>query len=102
VPLNLKPTVSADLRPGTSRPAFLLAYAQPQDGINNPAEYNNFGKSAAQPPIGDLSDAFTAGVNLVDNGQRHFHGHNANRQRVSSRRRPAGRSPARLLPDKCE
>lgn len=72
VPLNLKPTVDADLTPGTSRPAFLLGYAQTQDGIANPAEYNNFGKSAAQPQSVTLSDAFTNSANLVDNGNGTF------------------------------
>uniref|UniRef100_C6E1M3 Outer membrane cytochrome MtrC/MtrF-like domain-containing protein n=1 Tax=Geobacter sp. (strain M21) TaxID=443144 RepID=C6E1M3_GEOSM len=32
-------------------PSFLLAYALPQDGIDNPADYNNRGKVAAQPDL---------------------------------------------------
>jgi len=30
-------------------PSFLLAYARPQDGISAPADWNNLGRSAAQP-----------------------------------------------------
>jgi OmcA/MtrC family decaheme c-type cytochrome len=30
-------------------PSFLLAWAQPQDGVTEPAEYNNLGQTAAQP-----------------------------------------------------
>ena len=30
-------------------PSFLLAWAQPQDGVTAPAEYNNLGQTAAQP-----------------------------------------------------
>lgn len=33
----------------TGSPSFLVAYAQTQDGITAPADYNNLGKSAAQP-----------------------------------------------------
>lgn len=33
----------------TGSPSFLLAYAKSQDGIAAPADYNNFGRSAAQP-----------------------------------------------------
>jgi OmcA/MtrC family decaheme c-type cytochrome len=72
VPLNLKPTVSADLRPGTSRPGFVLAYAKAQDGFTSPAEYNNFGLSSAQPISVTLNDAFTSSANLVDNGDGTF------------------------------
>jgi len=33
----------------TGGPSFLLAYALPQDGIATPADYNNLGRSQAQP-----------------------------------------------------
>lgn len=33
----------------TGSPSFLVAYALPQEGISTPADYNNLGKSAAQP-----------------------------------------------------
>jgi OmcA/MtrC family decaheme c-type cytochrome len=33
----------------TGSPSFLVAYALPQEGITTPADYNNLGKSAAQP-----------------------------------------------------
>ena len=33
----------------TGGPSFLLAYALPQDGISTPADYNNLGRSQAQP-----------------------------------------------------
>ncbi len=39
-------TQPADL---TGGPSFLLPYALPQDGIAEPADYNNLGRSAAQP-----------------------------------------------------
>ena len=36
-------------------PAFLLAYALPQDGIATPADYNNRGRSAGQPASVNLT-----------------------------------------------
>jgi OmcA/MtrC family decaheme c-type cytochrome len=67
VALNLK-NLPADL---LSQPAFLLAYTQAQDGIiTNPAEYNNFGRSAAQPRSVNLDQAFRN--TLVDNGDGTF------------------------------
>jgi len=71
VPLNLK-NLDADLKSQTSRPGFILAYAQAQDGITSPAEYNNFARSAAQPISVTLNDAFTSSSNLVDNGDGTF------------------------------
>jgi OmcA/MtrC family decaheme c-type cytochrome len=44
-------------------PGFLMAWAEPQDGIDTPADYNNLGQTGAQPvtvSIGDLVAA--AGV----------------------------------------
>jgi OmcA/MtrC family decaheme c-type cytochrome len=41
-------------------PGFLMSYALPQNGIETPADYNNLGRSAAQPmsvSIGDLVEA---------------------------------------------
>lgn len=35
-------------------PSFLMAWAQPQDGIATPADYNNLGQRAAQPVSVDL------------------------------------------------
>jgi OmcA/MtrC family decaheme c-type cytochrome len=60
------------LKSQTSRPGFILAYAQAQDGITSPAEYNNFARSAAQPISVTLNDAFTSSSNLVDNGDGTF------------------------------
>lgn len=43
-------TTNATLLTGfTAGPSFLVAYASAQDGISAPADYNNRGKSAAQP-----------------------------------------------------
>jgi len=41
-------------------PSFLLAWAQPQDGIDAPADYNNLGRSAAQPVSVNLGDLVAA------------------------------------------
>jgi OmcA/MtrC family decaheme c-type cytochrome len=41
-------------------PVFLMAWAEPQDGIAMPADYNNLGQNAGQPVsvgVGDLVDA---------------------------------------------
>jgi OmcA/MtrC family decaheme c-type cytochrome len=41
----------------TGGPSFLLAYALPQDGITAPADYNNLGRTSAQPlsvPLANL------------------------------------------------
>ncbi len=51
-PITLPTTTSAcgTLLAGfTGSPSFLIAYARPQDGVSAPAEYNNLGRSAAQP-----------------------------------------------------
>jgi OmcA/MtrC family decaheme c-type cytochrome len=42
-------TVTAPLAGFTSGPSFLLPYAQSQDGITRPVDYNNFGRASAQP-----------------------------------------------------
>lgn len=42
-------TVTAPLAGFTGGPSFLLPYAQSQDGITTPADYNNLGRSQAQP-----------------------------------------------------
>lgn len=58
----LDPTVApTDL---TGGPSFLLAYALPQDGIDEPGDYNNLGKAAAQPASVSLANlrAGTAGT----------------------------------------
>jgi len=43
------PPANAVLAGFTGSPSFLISYAQPQDGITTPTEYNNLGKVAAQP-----------------------------------------------------
>lgn len=66
VPLDLL-NLPADLTAASNRPSFILAYAQAQDGITEPAEYNNLGLSAGQPLSVSLSS-----VNLVGNGDGTF------------------------------
>ena len=66
VPLDLL-NLPADLTAANNRPSFILAYAQAQDGINEPAEYNNRGLSAGQPQSVSLDS-----VNLVGNGDGTF------------------------------
>jgi len=53
VPLDLF-NLDADLAAPGRWPDFLLAYALPQDGITNPAEYNNRPRDSAQPITVDL------------------------------------------------
>ena len=58
----------ADLATPGRWPGFLLAWAEPQDGIASPADYNNLGESAAQPvsvSLEDLADG-TAGTLTCD------------------------------------
>jgi OmcA/MtrC family decaheme c-type cytochrome len=43
------PPADAVLAGFSGSPSFLISYAQPQDGIAAPTEYNNLGKVAAQP-----------------------------------------------------
>jgi OmcA/MtrC family decaheme c-type cytochrome len=43
------PPANALLAGFSGSPSFLIAYAQPQDGITTPTEYNNLGRAAAQP-----------------------------------------------------
>ena len=66
-PLDLL-TLPADLTAASNRPSFILAYALPQDGVANPAEYNNRGLSAAQPQSVSLGDS----SNLANNGDGTF------------------------------
>jgi OmcA/MtrC family decaheme c-type cytochrome len=66
VPLDLL-NLPADLTAARNRPSFILAYAQEQNGITEPAEYNNLGLSAGQPQSVSLSS-----VNLVGNGDGTF------------------------------
>ncbi|HNO80320.1 MAG TPA: OmcA/MtrC family decaheme c-type cytochrome [Phycisphaerae bacterium] len=42
-------------------PAFLMAWAESQDGITNPADYTNTGQNGAQPMSVDLGDLVAAG-----------------------------------------
>ncbi|MFZ0240104.1 MAG: OmcA/MtrC family decaheme c-type cytochrome [Desulfobacterales bacterium] len=77
-PLDLL-NLPADLTAANNRPSFIFAYALPQDGITNPAEYNNLGQSAAQPvsvSLGDLSpiagDPADVAGTLVANGDGTF------------------------------
>ena len=47
----------ADLLAGfTGSPSFLLAWAQTQDGITAPADYNNLGNTAGQPTSVSIED----------------------------------------------
>lgn len=45
-----------------SWPSFLMAWALPQDGIDAPADYNNLGRSGAQPPSVNLGSLVDAGA----------------------------------------
>jgi OmcA/MtrC family decaheme c-type cytochrome len=84
VALNIVPWPPANPIPGggafiaDTSPSFLLAWALPQDGIDEPAEYNNLnspqapsgsnGNGAGQPPSIGLDDLITAGlVTTTDN-----------------------------------
>jgi OmcA/MtrC family decaheme c-type cytochrome len=49
-------TVTAPLAGFTGAPSFLLAYAQAQDGIASPADYNNIGVKQAQAISVSLAD----------------------------------------------
>jgi OmcA/MtrC family decaheme c-type cytochrome len=51
-PLNLSTIPPAGFSGG---PSFLVAYALPQDGLAAPADYNQLGRSAAQPATVSLS-----------------------------------------------
>jgi OmcA/MtrC family decaheme c-type cytochrome len=42
-------------------PSFLIAYAQPQDGISAPADFNNLGRAAAQPASVSIAYLLAAG-----------------------------------------
>ena len=56
-------------------PDFILAYAQPQDGITTPAEYNNLGRDSAQPLTVDLDQLGPVNNDdgtMVDNGDGTF------------------------------
>ena len=52
-PLNMT-SMPTDLTVGGSWPDFLVAYALPQDGIDEPMDYNNLGQKSAQPASVDL------------------------------------------------
>jgi len=43
-------------------PSFLMAWSQAQGGIATPADYNNLGRSAGQPPSVSLGDLVAAGA----------------------------------------
>lgn len=59
-------TVTAPLPGFTGSPSFLLAYAQPQDGIATPADYNNAGVKQAQAISVSLADLLsTSKANTV-------------------------------------
>jgi OmcA/MtrC family decaheme c-type cytochrome len=45
-----------DLAAGNRWPGFLIAYAQTQDGIAIPADFNNYGRTAGQPQSISLAD----------------------------------------------
>jgi len=69
-PLDVE-NLPADLAAPGSYPAFLLAYALPQDGIAEPMDYNNIGQRAAQAISIGLDDFFgagTAGTHSHDGG----------------------------------
>ena len=49
-PVTFNAPSSPVMLPGfTGSPSFLVAYAKSQDGVTKPADYNQLGKSAAQP-----------------------------------------------------
>ncbi len=73
-PLDLF-NLDADLAAPGRWPDFILAYALPQDGITDPAEYNNLGESSAQPLTVDLEQLGPANNDdgtMVDNGDGTF------------------------------
>jgi OmcA/MtrC family decaheme c-type cytochrome len=43
-------------------PSFLLAYALPQDGVDEPADYNQLGRTAGQPASVSLGDVILTGT----------------------------------------
>ncbi|CAB1062449.1 Decaheme cytochrome c MtrF [Olavius sp. associated proteobacterium Delta 1] len=68
VPIDLI-NLPADLTAAGNRPTFLLGYAQDQgDGIAEPAEYNNLGRTSGQPQSVSLSSV----TSLVDDGDGTF------------------------------
>jgi OmcA/MtrC family decaheme c-type cytochrome len=67
VPLDLL-NLPTDLTTASNRPSFVLAYALPQNLITDPAEYNNLGRSGAQPQTVSIS----AVDSMVDNGDGTF------------------------------
>ena len=54
-PLDLT-ALPQDLLDGNRYPAFLLAWAEPQDGIEEPADFTNTGERGAQPLVFDLDE----------------------------------------------
>jgi OmcA/MtrC family decaheme c-type cytochrome len=63
--------VTAPLTGFTGSPAFLLAYAQTQDGVTAPADYNNYGLKQGQPitvSIADLLNTSKTIGTLTNNG----------------------------------
>ncbi len=64
-------TVVNGVLPGfNGSPSFLVAYGAAQDGINAPADINNFGKAAAQPVSISIAELFTgdSGSIVADTG----------------------------------
>ncbi len=67
-PITLKAAANcvADPLAGfTGGPSFLLAYAMSQDGVTTPADYNNLGRSQAQPRSISLANLLTTGATVV-------------------------------------
>lgn len=52
----------------TGGPSFLLAYALPQDGIDAPLDYNNLGRSAAQPRSVSLANLRSGSAGAIAAG----------------------------------
>ena len=50
----------------TGDPDFLFAYSLPQDGIDNPADWNNQGRSAAQPQTVGLTSVWDGTAGALD------------------------------------
>ena len=58
---NLPDAFVDDTGAAFSWPGFLMAYALPQEGVVAPADYNNLGRSAAQPATVSLGALVAAG-----------------------------------------
>ncbi|WP_291318119.1 OmcA/MtrC family decaheme c-type cytochrome [Desulfuromonas sp.] len=66
-PLDMN-SLPSDLALPGRWPGFRLAYALPQSGIDEPADYNNLGESGGQPLSADIGDLVDAGEVTCSDG----------------------------------